>query len=45
VPIRNSEVLAKRLPRAQLEVLPGVAHGIPFIDRDVVRRNAGLLRL
>lgn len=44
VPARNSELLAARLPRAELEVLPGVAHGIPFIDRDVVRRNAGLLR-
>lgn len=44
VPARNSEILAARLPRAELEVLPGVAHGIPFIDRDVVRRNAGLLR-
>jgi 3-oxoadipate enol-lactonase len=44
VPVRNSELLAARLPNAQLEVLPGVAHGIPFIDRDVVRRNAGLLR-
>lgn len=44
VPPRNSELLAKRLPQADLEVLPGVAHGIPFIDRDVVRRNAGMLR-
>jgi 3-oxoadipate enol-lactonase len=44
VPASNSELLAARLPNAQLEVLPGVAHGIPFIDRDVVRRNAGLLR-
>lgn len=44
VPPSNSEVLARRLPRAELEVLPGVAHGIPFMDREVVRRNAGLLR-
>ncbi len=44
VPPKNSELLAARLPRAELEVLPGVAHGIPFLDRDVVRRNAGLLR-
>lgn len=44
VPAQNSELLAARLPNAELEVLPGVAHGIPFIDREVVRRNAGLLR-
>ncbi|MFO7562797.1 MAG: alpha/beta hydrolase [Enhygromyxa sp.] len=44
VPARNSELLAARIPRAKLEILPGVAHGIPFIDRDVVHRNAGLLR-
>jgi 3-oxoadipate enol-lactonase len=44
VPPSNSEVLAARLPQAELEVLPGVAHGIPFIDRDVVRRNTALLR-
>jgi pimeloyl-ACP methyl ester carboxylesterase len=44
VPASNSELLTARLPRAELEVLPGVAHGIPFLDREVVRRNAGLLR-
>jgi pimeloyl-ACP methyl ester carboxylesterase len=45
VPPRNSELLVSRLAQAELEVLPGVAHGIPFLDRDVVRRNAGLLRM
>jgi len=44
VPAKNSELLAARIPGAELEILPGVAHGIPFLDRDVVRRNAGLLR-
>jgi 3-oxoadipate enol-lactonase len=44
VPARNSELLAARLPNAELEILSGVGHGIPFLDRDVVRRNAGLLR-
>ena len=41
---RNSEILAARIPRSELEILAGVAHGIPFCDRDVVRRNAGLVR-
>lgn len=44
VPPSNSDVLAARLPRAELEILPGVAHGIPFMDRQVIRRNAALLR-
>lgn len=44
VPARNSELLVARLPNAELELLPGVAHGISFLDRDAIRRNAGLLR-
>jgi 3-oxoadipate enol-lactonase len=44
VPAQNSEILAARLPVAELEILPGVAHGIPFLDRQVVHRNAGVLR-
>jgi len=44
VPPRNSDILAARLPQAVLEVLPGVAHGIPFMDPEVIRRNAALLR-
>ena len=44
VPPKNSEILAKRLPKAKLEVLPGAAHGTPFIAREVVHRNAGILR-
>ncbi|PRQ09187.1 Non-heme chloroperoxidase [Enhygromyxa salina] len=44
VPARNSEILAAKIRRSRLEVLPGVAHGIPLMDRLVVRRNAALLR-
>ncbi|PRQ03058.1 putative aminoacrylate hydrolase RutD [Enhygromyxa salina] len=44
VPARNSEILAAKIPRARLEVLPGVAHAIPLMDRRVVHRNAALLR-
>ena len=44
VPPRNSEILAKRIPRAELEILPRVGHAIPLIDRDVVRRNVLRLR-
>jgi 3-oxoadipate enol-lactonase len=44
VPPRNSEILVARIPRAELEVLPGVAHGIPLMDREVVARNAALVR-
>ncbi|KIG17498.1 hydrolase, alpha/beta fold family protein [Enhygromyxa salina] len=44
VPARNSEILAAKIRRARLEVLPGVAHGIPVLDGQVVRRNAALLR-
>ena len=40
IPPRNSELLAARIPGAELEVLPGVAHAIPLIDREVVRRHA-----
>jgi pimeloyl-ACP methyl ester carboxylesterase len=38
VPPRNSEVLASLLPRAALEVLPGVGHGLPMLDRGAVAR-------
>lgn len=44
VPPRNSDLLARRIPRAQLEVLPGVAHAIPLLDREVVHRNVMALR-
>lgn len=40
VPPINSERIAARIPKAELEILPGVAHGIPLMDRDVVRRHA-----
>ena len=38
VPPKNSHVLAKGIANAQLEILPGVGHGIPMLDRHVVRR-------
>ncbi len=43
VPPVNSERLAARIPDAQLEILPGVAHAIPLLDRDVVRRNVATM--
>ena len=44
VPPANSRLLSERIPNATLEVLQGVGHGIPLMDRDVVRRNANLVR-
>ena len=38
IPPRNSEVLARRIPGAELEILPDVAHAIPLVDEDVVAR-------
>jgi 3-oxoadipate enol-lactonase len=44
VPVANSELLAKKIPRATLEVLPEVAHGIPIVDEEVVERSLAKLR-
>lgn len=44
VPPANSRVLAACIPGAHLEVLPGVAHGIPLLDEDVVARALAGLR-
>jgi 3-oxoadipate enol-lactonase len=44
VPPRNSEILAARIPGATLELLPGVGHAIPLLDRQVIHRNVALLR-
>jgi 3-oxoadipate enol-lactonase len=44
VPPRNSEILAAKIPGATLELLPGVGHAIPLLDRQVVHRNVALLR-
>lgn len=38
VPPKNSHFLAKKIPRATLEVLPDVAHGVPLADERVVHR-------
>lgn len=44
VPPRNSEILAAKIPNATLELLPGIGHAIPLLDRQVVHRNVALLR-
>ncbi len=36
--LRNAEILAARIPNAQLEILPGVAHGIPMTDERAIAR-------
>jgi len=43
IPPRNSEILARKISGAMLEVLPDVGHAIPMLDADVVAR--ALLRL
>lgn len=44
VPPRNSEILARRIRGAALEVIPRVGHSIPSLDRLVVHRNVLALR-
>jgi 3-oxoadipate enol-lactonase len=44
VPPQNSRTIASLLPNAALEVLPGVGHSIPSVDRDVVQRALRRLR-
>ncbi len=38
VPPRNSAALARAIPNARLQILPGMGHGIPILDRDAVGR-------
>lgn len=38
VPHRNAEIIAQRIPGSRLHSLRGVAHAIPSLDRDAVRR-------
>ncbi|MBX3258451.1 MAG: alpha/beta hydrolase [Labilithrix sp.] len=38
IPKRNAEVLARRLPRAELELVPDTGHALFADDRDLVRR-------
>ena len=38
IPPRNSEILARRIAGARLEILPGVGHAILVTDADAVRR-------
>lgn len=44
IPSRNSEILARRIPRARLRVLPQMGHGIPIADPGVVERALDELR-
>jgi pimeloyl-ACP methyl ester carboxylesterase len=44
IPPHNSRLLARKIPRAELEVLADVGHGIPLVDEDVVRRSLARLR-
>jgi len=44
VPPRNSELLANAIPGATLELLPGVAHGIPILDPQIVHRTLRRIR-
>lgn len=39
VPPRNSEKLARRIPRSHLEVLPRVAHAVPVLRPEIVWRS------
>ena len=44
IPARNSEWIARRIPRAVLEILPDVGHAMPAEDATVVERTLGKLR-
>ncbi|HEX7663155.1 MAG TPA: alpha/beta hydrolase [Polyangiaceae bacterium] len=43
VPPKNSHVIAKKIPGAKLEVLEGVGHGIPMIDKTIVTRALSMI--
>jgi 3-oxoadipate enol-lactonase len=44
VPPRNSEVIASLVPHAVLEVLPGVGHALPMLDRGALARAVARVR-
>jgi 3-oxoadipate enol-lactonase len=44
IPRANSELIARRIPGAVLEVLPDVGHAIPMLDEMVVSRALARLR-
>jgi pimeloyl-ACP methyl ester carboxylesterase len=38
IPLRNARVLARRIPRAELEIIEDAGHAVFIEDRDLVRR-------
>ena len=44
VPAKNSQIIARRIPGAHLEVLRGVGHAIPSLDADAVRRGLEMIQ-
>ncbi len=44
VPPKNSQILARKIPGARLEVLSGVGHAIPSMDADAVRRALEMIQ-
>jgi 3-oxoadipate enol-lactonase len=40
----NGDILARRIPNASHEILPGVAHGIPIVDEAAIGRALARLR-
>ena len=43
IPLRNAEVLARRIPRAELEIVEDASHGLFADDPDLVRRMVSRL--
>lgn len=43
VPPKNSHLLAKRIPGAKLEILQGVGHAIPMLDKTIVTRALAMI--
>lgn len=41
---KNSQTIARLIPDAELDVLPGVGHSIPSVDPEVIERSLARLR-
>lgn len=39
LPVKNAELIAKRIPGATLEILPNVGHSVPALVPDIVERS------